>query len=363
MLRSEADGNKKSIVATLYQAGNALFDHFDKVLVLCDGRPIYYGPRGYAKQYFEDMGFVCPRGANVADFLTSVSVSTERTIRPGFEAQVPHTAQEFEQRFKDSLVGKEMVQTAKDPDALLDETRNFKDAVYNEKSQSLFLKNRDLFTVSLWDQVLSCTIRYLKKRNGLVSKFLSVTVANFSISRQFQILWGDKFSLVVKVVSSVVQALVVGSLFYNLSHTSDSIFTRPGAVFFPIFYFLLQALSETTAAFLGRPILSRHKRFGFYRPTAFCIAKVITDIPEVLAQVTCFTLILYWMCSLQADAGKFFTHWIVVAVNFLCYISLFRMIGAGFRRFGDASKISGFLCVVYVIYGGKSLNGPNTSQS
>jgi hypothetical protein len=35
--------------------------------------------------------------------------------------------------------------------------------------------------------------------------------------------------------------------------------------------------------FMGRPILSRQKRFGFYRPTAFAIANAITDVPVVTA--------------------------------------------------------------------------------
>lgn len=147
--------------------------------------------------------------------------------------------------------------------------------------------------------------------------------------------------------------MVAGSLFYNLSDASDSIFLRPGGLFFPMLYFMMQAMAETTASFMGRPIISRQKRFAFYRPTAHCIATAITDIPDVLAQVTLFTLILYWLCGFQADAGKFFTHWIVVNVYMLCCTAFFRMIGAGFRKFGDASKISGFFCMVYIIYGGE----------
>jgi ATP-binding cassette subfamily G (WHITE) protein 2 (SNQ2) len=147
--------------------------------------------------------------------------------------------------------------------------------------------------------------------------------------------------------------LVCGSLFYNLSDDSNSVFLRPGVLFFPVLYFLLQGLSETTAAFMGRPILARQKRFGFYRPTAFCIASGITDIPIVIAQVTIFSLILYFMSDLQRDAGKFFTFWLIVNVTTLCFVSLFRMIGAACQDFGNASKISGFLSTVYFIYAGK----------
>ncbi len=162
----------------------------------------------------------------------------------------------------------------------------------------------------------------------------------------------DRLSLAVKVISATVQALVCGSLFYNLPKTSESLFLRPGVLFFPVLYFLMEAMSETTASFMGRPILARQKRFGFYRPTAFCIANALTDIPVVMLQVTVFSIILYFMAALQMDAGKFFTFWIVVNANNLVFIQLFRMVGALCGRFGTASQLTGLLSTVFFVYGG-----------
>ncbi|KAL4977184.1 hypothetical protein BDW66DRAFT_150287 [Aspergillus desertorum] len=58
------------------------------------------------------------------------------------------------------------------------------------------------------------------------------------------------------------------------------------------------------------------------------------------------------MCAFQADAGKFFTFWIVVNVTTLCFLSFFRSIGANCNKFGNASKISGFLTTIMMIYTG-----------
>ena len=57
-------------VVTIYQAGNGIYDLFDKVLVLDEGKQIYYGQLKEAKPFMEGLGFVCADGANVADFLT-----------------------------------------------------------------------------------------------------------------------------------------------------------------------------------------------------------------------------------------------------------------------------------------------------
>lgn len=56
IMRILADVERKAVAVTLYQAGNAIFDRFDKVLVIAEGECIYYGPREKAQGYFEDLG-------------------------------------------------------------------------------------------------------------------------------------------------------------------------------------------------------------------------------------------------------------------------------------------------------------------
>ncbi|KAL4890653.1 ABC-2 type transporter-domain-containing protein [Aspergillus ambiguus] len=328
LLRREANENDKTIVATMYQAGNGIYNEFDKVLVLADGRVIYYGPRSLARQYFEEMGFVFPKGANIADFLTSVTVLTERVIRPGMEGKTPSTPEEFESLYHASTIYSEMMDSITPPEKLRKEYDDLIMSVACEKRRKHVPRPQSPYTTSLLSQIAACTVR------------------------QFQIMAGDKLSLAIKVISAILQALVCGSIFYDLKPDSTSIFLRPGVLFFPVLYFLLESLGETTASFMGRPILIRQKRFAFYRPTAFCIANAITDIPMVIVQVTCFSLILYFMAALQMDAGRFFTFWIVITAQTLCFMQMFRAIGALCKQFGNASKISGLLSTIFFVYGG-----------
>lgn len=169
-------------------------------------------------------------------------------------------------------------------------------------------------------------------------------------------MWGDKWSNILKLASSLVQALVVGSLFYNLPNDSTSTFTRPGSLYFPILYYAVTALSETTAAFIGRPIINRHKDFGFHRPSAYALACVVADIPIVILNITVFDIVFYFMVGYQRDAGKFFTNWIILVAYLLCFNSFYRMIGAACKTFGVASQIAGFLVTVTMVYTGKSLH-------
>ena len=80
----------------IYQASQAIYDLFDKVTLLYEGRQIYCGQAGDAKLYFEDMGWACPPRQTTADFLTSVTNPKERQVARGYEGRVPQTAEEFE---------------------------------------------------------------------------------------------------------------------------------------------------------------------------------------------------------------------------------------------------------------------------
>lgn len=158
-MRQEANDFGKTIVTTTYQAGNAIYDQFDKVLVLAEGRVIYYGPRSSGRSYFENMGFACPKGANVADFLTSVTVHTERVVRDGMEGKVPSTPDEFEAAYHASKIYSDMMENIEPPEKLQNEKDDLIMAVNNEKKKNLIPRGHSPYTTKLTDQIISCSIR------------------------------------------------------------------------------------------------------------------------------------------------------------------------------------------------------------
>jgi ATP-binding cassette, subfamily G (WHITE), member 2, SNQ2 len=159
LLRQEANDFGKTIVTTTYQAGNDIYAQFDKVLVLAESRVIYYGPRALARSYFEELGFICPKGANVADFLTSVTVLTERIIREGMEEKVPSTATEFETAYHASDIYVQMIEAIVPPEKLENEKDDLVMAVTNEKRKSHIPRGHSPYTAKLVEQVAALTVR------------------------------------------------------------------------------------------------------------------------------------------------------------------------------------------------------------
>ena len=94
-LRIATDLARMTTIVSIYQAGESLYQLFDKVCVLYDGKMAYFGPADQARQYFIDMGYEPANRQTTADFLVAITDPNGRTVRPGFEGRAPRTAAEF----------------------------------------------------------------------------------------------------------------------------------------------------------------------------------------------------------------------------------------------------------------------------
>ncbi len=321
-------------IVTLYQAGNGIYHLFNKVLVIDEGKQIFYGPLETAKPFMQNLGFFCDDGANVADYLTGVVVPSERKIIEGFEAEFPRTAEDIRSKYEQSTIKAKMEAEYNYPntDECKQLTEEFRLGVTHEKHKRL--PKKSVLTTSFTTQVKAC------------------------VTRQYQIIWGNKPTFIIKQVSTLVQALISGSLFYNAPNTSSGLFVKSGALFFALLFNSLLAMSEVTDSFSGRPVLAKHKAFALYHPAAFCIAQIAADIPVMLIQISHFSIVMYFMVGLKADAATFFTFWILVFATAMCMTACFRAIGAAFSTFDAASKVSGFLIGALIMYTGYMIRKP-----
>ena len=112
------------------------------------------------------------------------------------------------------------------------------------------------------------------------------------------------------------------------------------------------AQSEVTDSFSGRSVLKNHRGLAYHHPAAWCLAQIVTDIPILLFQVSVFSLIVYFMVGLTTSAESFFIYWFVILSATMCLTAIFRAIGASFKTFDDASKVSGVAIMALLMYTG-----------
>jgi len=330
-LRIMTDVSNRTTIVTLYQAGEGIYEQFDKVLVIDQGREIFSGPASDAKQYFIDLGFKCPERQTTADFLTAITDPVERQFRDGFEDRAPKTPDELEKAFRQSQSYQKVLDDIADYEKYLSvsnyqDAERFEQAVQETKSKRVSEKSP--YTVSFPRQVMACT------------------------KREFWLLFGDKTTLWTKLFIIISNGLIVGSLFYGSSEGTDGAFTRGGALFFSILFLGWLQLTELIKAVSGRVVVARHKEYAFYRPSAVSLARVIADFPVILVQVIIFGVIMYFMCSLTITAGRFFIYMLFVYLTTILLTALYRMFASVSPEIDTAVRFSGIALNLLIIYTG-----------
>ncbi|TIA05865.1 ABC drug exporter AtrF [Aureobasidium pullulans] len=321
-LRSLTNMARISTAVALYQAGESLYDCFDKVVLLHEGKCCYFGHTEDAVEYFKELGFVQPDRWTSADFITSVTDEHERHVKEGWEDKIPRSGEDFDRIFQQSEQKK---RNLKEIEEFEGETQKLAEARHEAQTKATKKKN---FEVSFPKQVMACT------------------------QRQFLVMVGDKQATVGKWGGIGFQALIVGSLFYNQPKTVLGAFPRGGVMFFSLLFNALLALAELTAVFQSRPILLKHKSYQFYRPSAFAIAQTVVDIPLVFVQVFIFDIVVYFMSGLQRTASQFFISLMFLWIVTMTMYALFRAVGSLVASLDVATRITGPVIQILVVYTG-----------
>jgi len=181
-LRITTDTLNKTTIATFYQASESIYRLFDRVLVLEKGKCIYFGPASQAKDYFVNLGFDCEPRKSTPDFLTGITNPQERIIRPGFEDKAPLTSSALETVWKASPNYQESLAAA---------------AAYQQDLEAE--KPAETFKA----EVRASKARGQRKRSQHQANYVQ-QVRGLAL-RQLQIFWGNKFDIVTRYASVIIQ--------------------------------------------------------------------------------------------------------------------------------------------------------------
>ncbi|KAF2471821.1 ABC drug exporter AbcA [Lindgomyces ingoldianus] len=329
-LRMETEITGTTACVAIYQAPQAAYDVFDKVLVLYEGRQIFFGRTTDAKQYFVDMGFDCPDRQTDADFLTSMTSALERVVRQGFEDRVPRTPDEFAQRWKDSPERVQLMQEIEQYDQKYpiggEQFQKFKES--RRAQQAKAQRVQSPYTLSYLQQVSLC------------------------LWRGFQRLRGDPSITFTQLFANSIMALIIGSVFYNLQPDTNSFYQRAALLFFAILMNAFGSALEILTLYAQRPIVEKHSRYALYHPSAEAFASMLTDMPYKILNAITFNLVLYFMTNLRREPGAFFFFVLISFALTLVMSMLFRSIASLSRTLSQALAPAAVLILGLVMYTG-----------
>ncbi|KAL2857306.1 putative multidrug resistance ABC transporter [Aspergillus pseudoustus] len=328
-LRMQADINHTTACVSLYQAPQAAYDNFDKVLVLYKGRQIYFGPTSSAKQYFLDMGFMCPDRQTDADFLTSMTSPKERIVRQGFEGQVPKTPDEFAARWKSSS------QRA----LLLDSIRSYNERFADGAELAKFKQSRRAQQAKLQRAASPYTLSYPQQ-------------VQLCLRRGYWRLKADPSITLSSLFGNSVVSLILASMFYNLQEDTNSFFQRSALLFFAILINALGCGLEMLTLYAQRGVVEKHARYALYHPSAEAFASMLMDLPYKILNTISFNIILYFMANLRREPAAFFFYLFTSFIITLTMSMMFRSIASLSRTLVQALPASAILILALSMYTG-----------
>ncbi|UKZ47949.1 ZEB2-regulated ABC transporter 1 [Trichoderma virens] len=329
-LRLQSDTFGQTSAVSIYQAPQSAYDVFDKVLVLYEGRQIFFGRTDKAKEYFEKLGFECPARQTTPDFLTSMTAPTERIVRAGWESRAPRTPDEFATCWRNSNDYKALQAEIEsyNSEHPIDgaDAQAFRE--HKKATQAKHQRVKSPFTLSYSQQIRLCLWRGWRRLKGDPSLTIFALLANSSM------------------------ALIISSLFYNMQPTTASFYGRAAALYVAILSNAFSSALEILTQYAQRPIVEKHQRYGFHLPSAEAFSSVLCDMPYKISNTICYNLVLYFMANLNRTPGAFFYFLFVTFLMVLAMSGVFRSIAALSRTLSQAMVPASLLILAMVIFTG-----------
>ena len=206
---------------SVYQASETVYDHFDKVCVIYEGRMAYYGLASLARQYFIDMGYQPANRQTTPDFLVAVTDPNARIARAGYENRVPRTPDEFAEHYRNSNVWQVNQQ---------DMTAYLREFVGKPNRASAYME--------------SARAEHATTSSKKSAYVISIPMQTKAVMvRRLQILKGSAGGQIANVVAFMIQAIVVGTVFLRIPNTTATFFSRGGVLYLFVVPSLLSTLS------------------------------------------------------------------------------------------------------------------------
>jgi ATP-binding cassette, subfamily G (WHITE), member 2, SNQ2 len=186
-VRSACHFRQQYLMLSRYQAGESIYELFDKVMILDEGRQVFFGPPSEARAYFEGLGYKGLPRQSTADYLTGCTDPNERQFAPGRSARdTPSTPEALENAYLMSNYSRNNEDSLEKYKLLMDTEKTdqeaFRTAVAADKKKGVSAKSP--YTLGFTGQVRALAVRQfqtkLQDRFQLYTSFTLTMVRIFS---------------------------------------------------------------------------------------------------------------------------------------------------------------------------------------
>jgi ABC-type multidrug transport system ATPase subunit len=315
----------KTVISTIHQPNTDVYEMFDKLMLLAQGKVIYYNDATKAVGYWASIGREVPDMTNPADYFMTMMA-------------------------KDGIDVTELVSKAEyaglTPDEIRQEEYNIYVEYYDKCYQESDLKNDP--TILCPDLPQLKVNASGKLATGFIFQFKLLARRNFlNMIRLPQTSY-------VKAMTTIATALFACLLFWNVPHTNQGIQNIQGALFFVCMNTVLNAVQNVILIFPEeRPCFLREVNNNMYGPSPYFWAKIVSELPFSTIQPTVFCLIIYFVIGLNdVNAGYFFTFLLIVILTYNAAQGYALVISAAFSDKQLAVTLTPVLIIPFMLFAG-----------
>ncbi|KAL4474979.1 hypothetical protein ABPG74_001675 [Tetrahymena malaccensis] len=307
LMRRYAQNKNKTVIFTIHQPSSDIWNMFDRILLMVEGRFIYQGPgNNNIINHFASIGFKCPKFSNPADYLMSIMHQESETNR--------QNNQVYFQGYDNQL----------------------KAGVQNEIDYSN-----------------SGDIPYKQIHTSVFYQIEQIAIRQMRILKRSPILFKARF------IQSIIIALFMGIIYWKIpgphdNPTQRNINDKNGLLFFWIVAMFMMSLKPCILVFPSeRAVFLREENAKLYSVTPYFFGKFIVDMfpSAIFPFISC--LVLYWMVGLNDDnAGKVFFFILISCFSGLTGLSIGYFGGSAFSSAQTATAITPLLLMPFMLFGG-----------
>jgi ABC-type multidrug transport system ATPase subunit len=300
------------VITVIHQPRSSIYEMFDKILILSEGKLMYHGDSMRAVDYFANVGYPCPESFNPADFYLDLLSPDNRSLES-----------EEETRNRIQFLGNKW-----------DEYSN----ALSIKSDGKEFEEEETFkTVKL----IGSDSSWKKATRNTMLLFW----------RSFVQQARDIPTTMSKVLPAIFFALLIGGLYSNIGNSQKSIMNRKGVLYFILINQGFISINSVLTAFSMEKIIVGRERSGrAYSTLSYCVAKVLVELPLNIFPILVYSCILSPLVGLNPHTFGYFI--LICCMNAMVIIALGLVVSALAPNVDAANALSAPFMIIGILFGG-----------
>lgn len=335
-LKRLAEIEKTAIIITIHQPRATIMNLFSNILLMSQGKCVFFGTVANALEHFATLGLICPESITATDFLLDNITVDTRNLDYKFKSL--HRLEMLTQAWREKSV------------------HSFNFDTENQGIESPTGKYSPLLIAckTFWNVLSFRDSEHWRNRTKVYEQFTVLFKRYILDYIRF------KSALAAFFLQTIVVSVLLSLVFWQVGTEQSSIQNRMGVLFFIV--------AQETFAFTmplavvvptERKMIKRERNSVSYKASSAYLAKIISVVPQALFKTLILSSIVYWSVGLQAYASNFGIFIAMLFSLILCSQALGMIIGSLVPNTHVALIVGPMLVLLFVVFAGNIVNSSN----